>query len=84
MGSCQQRPSSTRTSASRKITGPNRREGRNRIKQETVRYATGTDQQKPQAVAARLRCRQRKQALPLDVRDPDVVRAKDLQRKLPP
>lgn len=46
MGSCQQRPSSTRTSASRKTTGPNRREGRNRIKQETVRYATGTDQQK--------------------------------------
>ena len=39
---------------------------------------------KPQAVAARLRCRQRKQALPLDLRDPDVVRAKDLQRKLPP
>jgi hypothetical protein len=33
---------------------------------------------KPQAVAARLRCRQRKQALPLDPRDPDVVRAKDL------
>jgi hypothetical protein len=49
-----------------------------------VRHATGTDQQKPQAVAARLRCRQRKQALPLDLRDPDVVRAKDLQRKLPP
>jgi hypothetical protein len=38
---------------------------------------------KPQAVAARLRCR-RKQALPLDLRDRDVVRAKDLQRKLPP
>src|SRR5215218_2789443 len=70
LGSCQQRPSSTRTSASRKITGPDRREGRNRIKQE--------------AVAARLRCRQRKQALPLDLRDRDVVRAKDLQRKLPP
>jgi hypothetical protein len=46
MGSCQQRPSSTRTSASRKITGPTRREGRNRIKQEAVRHATGTDQQK--------------------------------------
>jgi hypothetical protein len=39
---------------------------------------------KPRAVAARLRCRQRKQALPLDLRDRDVVRAKDLQRKLPP
>jgi len=39
---------------------------------------------RPRAVAARLRCRQRKQALPLDLRDPDVVRAKDLQRKLPP
>jgi hypothetical protein len=39
---------------------------------------------KPQAVAARLRCRQRKQALPLDLRDRDVVGAKDLQRKLPP
>jgi hypothetical protein len=46
MGSCQQRPSSSRTPASRKTTGPNRREGRNRIKQEAVRYATGTDQQK--------------------------------------
>src|SRR5215218_80605 len=46
MGSCQQRPSSTRTSASRKITGPDRREGSNRIKQEAVRYATGADQQK--------------------------------------
>jgi len=39
---------------------------------------------RPQAVAARLRCRRRKQALPLALRDPDVVRAKDLQRKLPP
>jgi hypothetical protein len=39
---------------------------------------------RPRAVAARLRCRRRKQALPLDLRDPDVVRPKDLQRKLPP
>jgi hypothetical protein len=39
---------------------------------------------KSQAVVACLYSRRQKQALPLDLRDPDVVRAKDLQRKLPP
>jgi hypothetical protein len=38
---------------------------------------------KPRAVAARLR-RQREQVLPVSLRDPQVVRAKDLQRRLPP
>jgi hypothetical protein len=38
---------------------------------------------KSRAVAARLR-RQRPQVLALDLRDPDIVRAKALQRKLPP
>lgn len=37
---------------------------------------------KPPA-AARLR-RQRQQVLPVSLRDPEVVRAKALQRKLPP
>jgi hypothetical protein len=38
---------------------------------------------KPRAVAARWR-RQRQHMLPLDLRDPDVVRAKAVQRELPP
>jgi hypothetical protein len=38
---------------------------------------------KPRAVAARLR-RQRSQVLAMDLRDADVVRAKALQRTLPP
>jgi hypothetical protein len=38
---------------------------------------------KPRAVAARLR-RQHKQVLPVSLRDPEVIRAKDLQRRLPP
>jgi hypothetical protein len=38
---------------------------------------------KPRAVAARLR-RQRQQVLPVSLRDPEIVRAKHLQRKSPP
>jgi hypothetical protein len=38
---------------------------------------------KRQAVVNRLR-RQRRQVLRLEFRDPDVVRAKDLQPKMPP
>jgi hypothetical protein len=64
--------------------GPNRREGRIESSRRRCGMRRARINKKPQAVAARLRCRQRKQALPLDLRDPDVVRAKDLQRKLPP
>jgi hypothetical protein len=38
---------------------------------------------KPRAVVAGLR-RQRSQVLAIDLRDPDIVRAKALQQKLPP
>jgi hypothetical protein len=38
---------------------------------------------KPRAVAARVR-RQHNQVLPVSLRDPHVVRAKDLQRKVSP
>jgi hypothetical protein len=69
---------------SRKITGPKRREGRIESSRRRCGMRRARTNKKPQAVAARLRCRQRKQALPLDLRDPGVVRAKDLQRKLRP
>jgi pimeloyl-ACP methyl ester carboxylesterase len=46
-------------------------------------FVDGQPAGKPRAVAARRR-RQREQVLPVSLRDPEIVRAKHLQRKSPP
>lgn len=62
---------------------PDEREGRNPSHRRRRAMRQTQINRKPRAVAARLR-RQREQVLPVSLRDPQVVRAKDLQRRLPP
>jgi hypothetical protein len=63
--------------------GPDEREGRTPSSRRRCAVRQTQIDRKPRAVAARRR-RQREQVLPVSLRDPEIVRAKHLQRKSPP
>jgi hypothetical protein len=75
--------SATTTSKQMLSMVPDEREGRNPSHRRRRAMRQIQINRKSRAVAARLR-RQHKQVLPVSLRDPEVVRAKDLQRRQPP